>query len=144
MDCWARYIWTPVWRKLSSIDNGENTILGGCGLSKSALKCSAGCEALVKVDFTIEGPFVVPGSKTDNGDSLIQVCSDHRPSLANKLVIESDVASLGHPPSSSQRCFLIDHIVVSRESNESVGDCRSISANFSCFDPSPFFFNPSP
>ncbi|CAH8465708.1 unnamed protein product [Schistosoma curassoni] len=72
------------------------------------------------------GSYSIMAQKTDDGDRLLQLCSDNRPFLANTNFKHKEKHLLTwRPPNSSQRWTQIDHIAISHRSRDSIEDCRS-------------------
>nr|CAX83711.1 endonuclease-reverse transcriptase [Schistosoma japonicum] len=72
------------------------------------------------------GYFSVPAQRTDNGDHLLQLCSDNRLFLANTNFRHKERHRLTwRPPSPRQRWTQIDHIAISHRWRGSIEDCRS-------------------
>lgn len=49
-----------------------------CELSRLLRSARSADVIIFASDFTVQLPFAVPGGRTDNGDRLVQVCSNHR------------------------------------------------------------------
>ncbi|CAH8648439.1 unnamed protein product [Schistosoma mattheei] len=72
------------------------------------------------------GYFSIPTQRTDNGDRLLQLCSDNRLFLANTNFKHKERHRLTwRPPTPNQRWTQIDHIAISHRWRGSVEDCRS-------------------
>ncbi|CAH8665504.1 unnamed protein product [Schistosoma curassoni] len=72
------------------------------------------------------GSYGVVAQRTDNGDRLLQLCSDNRLFLANTNFKHKEKHLLTwRPPNSSQRWTQIDHIAISHRWRGSIEDCRS-------------------
>ncbi|CAH8543074.1 unnamed protein product, partial [Schistosoma turkestanicum] len=72
------------------------------------------------------GCYGVAAQRTDNGDRLLQVCSDNRLFLANTNFRHKEKHLLTwRPPKSSQRWTQLDHIAISHRWRGSIEDCRS-------------------
>ncbi|TNN12522.1 Craniofacial development protein, partial [Schistosoma japonicum] len=72
------------------------------------------------------GYFSVPAQRTDNGDRLLQLCSDNRLFLAITNFRHKERHRLTwRPPSPRQRWTQIGHIAISHRWRGSVEDCRS-------------------
>ncbi|CAH8290911.1 unnamed protein product, partial [Schistosoma intercalatum] len=72
------------------------------------------------------GYYGVVAQRTDNGDRLLQLCSDNRLFLANTNFKHKEKHLLTwRPPNSSQRWTQIDHIAISHRWRGSIEDCRS-------------------
>ncbi|KAK4474221.1 hypothetical protein MN116_000067 [Schistosoma mekongi] len=72
------------------------------------------------------GCFSVPAHRTDNGDRLLQLCSDNRLFLANTNFKHKERHRLTwRPPDPTQRWTQIDHIAISHRWRGSIEDCRS-------------------
>ncbi|RTG85806.1 uncharacterized protein DC041_0013076 [Schistosoma bovis] len=72
------------------------------------------------------GFYSVVAQRTDNGDRLLQLCSDNCLFLANTSFKDKEEHLLTwRPPNSSQRWTQIDHIAISHRWRGSIEDCRS-------------------
>ena len=72
------------------------------------------------------GSYGVMAKRTDNGDRLLQLCSDNRLFLANTNFKHKEKHLLTwRPPNSSQRWTQLDHIAISHRWRGSIEDCRS-------------------
>ncbi|PXX94221.1 hypothetical protein DF185_23070, partial [Marinifilum breve] len=72
------------------------------------------------------GYFSIPTQQTDNGDRLLQLCSDNRLFLASANFKHKERHRLTwRPPTPNQRWTQIDHIAISHRWRGSVEDCRS-------------------
>ncbi|TNN14021.1 Craniofacial development protein, partial [Schistosoma japonicum] len=72
------------------------------------------------------GCYGVTAQRTDNGDRLLQLCSDNRLFLANTNFRHKEKHLLTwRPPKSSQRWTQLDHIAISHRWRGSIEDCRS-------------------
>ncbi|CAH8658448.1 unnamed protein product [Schistosoma rodhaini] len=72
------------------------------------------------------GCFSIPAQRTDNGDRLLQLCSDNRLFLASTNFKHKERHRLTwRPPASNQRWTQIDHIVISHRWRGSIEDCHS-------------------
>ncbi|KAK4467292.1 hypothetical protein MN116_000315, partial [Schistosoma mekongi] len=72
------------------------------------------------------GSYGVEAQRTDNGDRLLQLCSDNRLFLASTNFKHKERHKLTwRPPQSTQRWSQIDHIAISHRWRGSIEDCRS-------------------
>ncbi|WP_432422671.1 endonuclease/exonuclease/phosphatase family protein [Streptococcus dysgalactiae] len=81
---------------------------------------------LLPCEAHLGGPFGLDSCRSDNGDRLLALCSDHRLFLASTNFRRSNQRyATWHPPSSSQRWTQIDHIAISHKWRGCVKNCRS-------------------
>ncbi|CAI2723096.1 unnamed protein product [Schistosoma spindalis] len=72
------------------------------------------------------GYFIIPAQRTDNGDRLLQLCSDNRLFSANtNFKLKERHCLTWRPPTPYQRWTQIDHIAISHRWRGSIEDCRS-------------------
>ncbi|CAH8439570.1 unnamed protein product [Schistosoma margrebowiei] len=82
--------------------------------------------SLSQTERHLGGYYIIPAQRTDNGDRLLQLCSDSRLFLANTNFKHKERHRLTwRPPTPNQRWTQINHIAISHRWRGSVEDCRS-------------------
>ncbi|CAI2728541.1 unnamed protein product [Schistosoma spindalis] len=77
------------------------------------------------------GRWGLVGRRTDNGERLLQLCTDHNLFLASTNFRQSRRrCATCHPPSLSQAWIQIDHIAISYRWRGCVQDCRSFWSTY--------------
>ncbi|CAH8485715.1 unnamed protein product [Schistosoma margrebowiei] len=121
-DCSSDEVKDEFYRKLSELlqkaKRSDIVLVGG--------DFNAQIGSLNQTERHLGGYFSVPAQRTDNGDRLLQLCSDNRLFLANTNFKHKERHRLTwRPPTPNQRWTQIDNIAISHRWRGSVEDCRS-------------------
>ncbi|CAH8429248.1 unnamed protein product [Schistosoma intercalatum] len=121
-DCSSEGLEDEFYRKLSEILQKANR----SDIVPTGGDFNAQIGSLNRKERHLGGYFSILVQRTDNGDRLLQLCSDNRLFLANTNFKHKERHCLTwQPPTPKQRWTQIDHTAISHRWRGSVEDCRS-------------------